>query len=133
MQPNQGITLVENKPPLICVATMDLSRNDDRPNPARYAVRIRPLGHSALRLSPEFLGSEPWTWGFAKFAQPSAGPKGSALCAAAKLVSDPNNSPPLCRYAERPSNLILPTELVCDLRKPPTLLAEGGAVGGVAK
>jgi len=32
-----------------------------------------------------FLGSEP------KFAQPSAGPQGTALCAAAKLVSDPNN------------------------------------------
>ena len=41
--------------------------------------------------------------------------------------------PPLCRYAERPSSLILPTELVCNPQKPPALVAEGGAVGGVAK
>src|SRR5665647_2494944 len=31
---------------------MNLSRNDAMPNPARHAVRIRPMGHSALRLSP---------------------------------------------------------------------------------
>ena len=29
-----------------------LFQNDDRPNPARHVVRIRPLGRSALRLSP---------------------------------------------------------------------------------
>ena len=31
---------------------MALFQNDDMPNPARHAVRIRLLGHSALRLSP---------------------------------------------------------------------------------
>ena len=77
--------------------TMDLSRNDDRPKPARPAERIWPPGRSASRLSP---GLRP---------------------------------PPLCRYAERPSDLILQAGLVCVLRKPPTLPAEGGAVGGVAK
>jgi len=41
---------------------------------------------SAAVTRPEFLGSEP------KFAEPSARPKGAAQCAAAKLVSDPNNS-----------------------------------------
>ena len=85
------------------------------------------MARSASRLSPEFLGSEP------KFAEPSGRPKGATQGVAAKLVSDPNNSPPLCRYAERPSGLILPTELVCDPQKPPALVAEGGAVGGVAK
>ena len=29
-----------------------LFQNDAMPNPARYVVRIRPAGHSALRLSP---------------------------------------------------------------------------------
>jgi hypothetical protein len=71
---------------------MDLFRNDDMPNPARYAGRIRLLRHSASRLSP---GLRP---------------------------------PPLCRCAERPSNLILQAGLVFELHKPPTLLAEGGAL-----
>ncbi len=35
----------------------------------------------------EFLGSEP------KFAEPTARPEGAVRCTAAKLVSDPNNSP----------------------------------------
>jgi uncharacterized protein len=52
--------------------------------------RFRVLGFIGERLhavvfTPGFLGSEP------KFAEPSALPKGAALCTAAKLVSDPNN------------------------------------------
>ena len=39
----------------------------------------------------EFLGSEP------KFAEPSARPEGAVQCTAAKLVSDPNNSPVIRR------------------------------------
>ena len=66
---------------------------------------IWPLGHSAPRLSTEFLGSEP------KFAEPSARPGGAAQRAAAKLVSDPNNS-----SAEYPSGQIVHANLVCEQR-----------------
>ena len=54
-----------------------------------------------MRLAQEFLGSEP------KFAEPSARPQGAAPCAAAKLVSDPNNSGD-SRGAECVASLIHP-------------------------
>ncbi|MEI8031697.1 MAG: hypothetical protein WCH35_18130, partial [Comamonadaceae bacterium] len=41
--------------------------------------------------------------------------------------------PPLCRCAERPSSLILQAGLVFEQHTPPTLVAEGDAVGGAAK
>ena len=43
------------------------------------------------------------------------------------LVSDPNNS-----CAERPNSQIFQAGLVCDQRKPQTLVAEGDAVGDAA-
>ncbi|TSA08936.1 MAG: hypothetical protein D4R79_14440 [Comamonadaceae bacterium] len=59
------------------------ARNDKKWPPMQtFARKIRLVMHSAQ----EFLGSEP------KFAEPSARPQGAAPCAAAKLVSDPNNS-----------------------------------------
>ena len=64
-------------------------------------LRSRAVAHAAVR---EFLGSEPWTWGFAKFAQPSADPQGTALSAVAKLVSDPNNSILYIRRTPRQSD-----------------------------
>ena len=76
---------------------MDLSRNDDMPNPVQHSGWIRLAGHSALRLSP---GLRP---------------------------------PPLCRCAERPTNLIPGAVLARQPRKPRTLVADGAGVSGAAK
>jgi hypothetical protein len=97
------------------------SRSDAEPNSAEYVWWIWLVGHSAPRLSPEFLGSEP------KFAEPSARPQGAAQRAAAKLVSDPNNS-----CAECPTSQILRAVLVFEMRRLPTPVAEGDALGGAA-
>ncbi len=53
----------------------------------------------ATLLSAEFLGSEP------KFAEPMARPEGAVPCTAAKLVSDPNNSPCGARFRRGPRKL----------------------------
>ena len=79
------------------------------------------MRRSAPRLSPEFLGSEP------KFAEPAA--RGVRRKASQRNWC----LTPITRCAEHPSNLILPAGLVCVLCKPLTLLAEGDAVGGIAK
>ena len=79
------------------------------------------MGHSASRLSAEFLGSEP------KIAEPGA--RGVRRKASQRNWC----LTPITRCAEHPTSLTLQAGLVCDLRKTPTLAGEGAAVGGVAK
>jgi hypothetical protein len=85
---------------------MDLFGNDDMPNPVQHAAKIRLLGRSASRLSPEFLGSEP------KFAEPAA--RGVRRKASQRNWC----LTPITRCAERPTSLILQAPLVRDLCKP---------------
>jgi len=78
------------------------------------------MRHSTPRLSPEFLGSEP------KFAEPAA--RGVRRKASQRNWC----LTPITLCAECPTSLILQAGLVCNLRKPPTLIAAGAAVGGAA-
>ncbi len=54
----------------------------------RHGYAVGACGVAGLaRSRQEFWGAEP------KFAEPTARPEGAVRCTAAKLVSDPNNSP----------------------------------------